>query len=172
MTFAQVGRFIMRDLHPWEGPALFKITGDPVVTQYLGFRTHRTEAEASELIAKYHLNEYSRFLAVARTEDPTDLVGVLGFEIDRHQVIVLIMFRAGWVSRGAGREVSRVFVDWLLSIPQIYRVWAYCHVDNVPVQRVLARMGAVQEGRLRRYAIFPNVSDEPQDAYVYSIVRN
>ena len=40
MTAAQVGRFTMRDLNPWEGPQLFVMTGNPDVTRYMGFRTH------------------------------------------------------------------------------------------------------------------------------------
>ncbi len=40
---AQVGRFTLRDLNPWEGPALFVMTGNPDVTRYMGFRTHKTK---------------------------------------------------------------------------------------------------------------------------------
>ena len=35
----------------------------------------------------------------------------------------------------------------------------------------MTRMGAEREGRLRRFEMFPNLSDEPQDCFVYSIVR-
>jgi len=77
-----------------------------------------------------------------------------------------IMFRRDWKARGAGREFSVPFVQWIFMHPQIWRVSAFCHVDNFPVRRVLERMGASYEGTLRRFEMFPNVSDEPQDAIV------
>ena len=96
----------------------------------------------------------------------------MGFEVIEHQVAMTIMFRRDWKARGAGREFSVPFVAWIFTHPQIWRVWAYCHPKNVPVIRVLERMGATREGLLRRFAVFPNISDEPQDAYVYGIVRD
>lgn len=167
---AQLGRFVVRDLLPWEGPSLFKLTGDPNVTKYMGFRTHETVYDATCLIEKY-LESRSKFQAVCDTSNPSDLLGVVGLEVNKHQAALIIMFRTDWKARGAGRRFSIPFVQWIFTHPQIWRVWAYCHVDNLPVQRVLERMGTKREGCLRRFEFFPNVSEEPQDCYVYSIVR-
>lgn len=168
---AEIGRFVLRDINPWEGQSLFAfMTGDPIVMRYMGFRMHQFADEATALIEKYQ-NSPSKFLAVCPKEDPSDLLGVVGLEINGHQAVITIMFRRDRKARGAGRELSVPFVKWVFTHPSIWRVWAYCHVDNVPVQRVLERMGAQREGRLRRFGIFPNVSAEPQDVYVYAIVR-
>ena len=168
---ATLGRFLLRDLHPWEGAKVFAMTGDPVTMKYMGFKRHETEDEAAALIVKY-LNSPSRWQAVCPADDPADVLGIIGLEVRGHQAAMTIMFRRGRKARGAGREFSVPFVTWIFTHPQIWRVWAYCHVDNVPVQRVLERMGAVREGRLRRFEYFLNVSDEPQDVYVYAIVRD
>lgn len=167
---AAVGRFIVRDINPWEGPKVFALTGDPVVMRYMGFGVHKGVDEATALIAAYR-NAPSRYQAVCLESEPTDILGIVGLEVRGHQATITIMFRRDRKARGAGREFSKPFVQWIFTHPQIWRVWAYCHVDNVPVQRVLERMGAEREGRLRRFEYFPNVSAEPQDAYVYSIVR-
>lgn len=165
-----IGRFLVRDINPWEGAKIFALTGDPDVMRYMGFAMHRSIDDAAMLIARYR-DAPSRFQAVCPTDDPADVLGIVGLEVQGHQAALTIMFRRDWKTRGAGREFSKPFVQWIFMHPQIWRVWAYCHVDNLPVQRVLERMGAGREGRLRRFEFFPNVSTEPQDVYVYSIVR-
>lgn len=165
-----LGRFLVRDIAPWEGPRIFAMTGDHLTMKYMGFRTHKTIDEARDLIATYAKSP-SKWQAVCHDGDPNDVLGIIGFEVMGHQAAMSIMFRRDWKARGAGREFSVPFVKWIFTHPQIWRVWAYAHVDNIPVQRVLERMGAEREGRLRRYSYFPNVSDEPQDVYVYGIVR-
>jgi [ribosomal protein S5]-alanine N-acetyltransferase len=165
-----LGRFLMRDIGPDEGPRIFALTGDRAVMKYMGFRAHDSVSDATKLIAQYR-NSPSRWQAVCLDGEPTDILGILGFEVEGHQAAATIMFRRDWKARGAGREFSAPFVQWVFTHPQIWRMWAYCHPDNIAVQRVLGRMGAECEGRLRRFAVFPNISPEPQDAYIYSIIR-
>ena len=164
------GRFMVRDIGLDEGPRIFAMTGDRKVMKYMGFRTHESVDEARDLILAYR-NSPSKWQAVTLAGEPDDILGIVGFEVQGHQVTITIMFRRDWKARGAGREFSKPFVTWMFTHPQIWRVWAYAHVDNIPVQRVLERMGAEREGRLRRFAYFPNLSDEPQDVHIYGIVR-
>jgi RimJ/RimL family protein N-acetyltransferase len=96
-------------------------------------------------------------------------LGMIGLERQGHSVAITIMSNGRMP--GFGRKVSVPIVETLFAQPGVRRVWAYCHVGNTPVQRVLARMGAEREGCLRKFAMFPNLSDEPQDVYVYAIVR-
>jgi len=170
MNTQGLGRFMVRDIGLDEGPRVFALTGDHKVMKYMGFRTHTSVDEARDLIAAYK-NSPSKFQAVFLDGQSDDILGLVGFEVHGHQVAVTIMFRRDWKARGAGREFSVPFVRWIFTHPQIWRVWAYVHVNNIPTQRVLERMGAEREGRLRRFAYFPNLSDEPQDVYVYGITR-
>jgi [ribosomal protein S5]-alanine N-acetyltransferase len=165
-----IGRFIIRDISPWEGPRIFALTGDHAVMRYMGFPVHKTVDDARKLIAQYQ-NSPSKWQAVCLDGEPADILGIIGFEVQGHQATMSIMFRRDWKARGAGREFSRQFVTWIFTHPQIWRVWAYVHTENVPAQRVLERMGAEREGRLRRFAVFPNVGPEPQDVFIYAIVR-
>ncbi len=167
MTSAQVGRFTLRDLNPWEGPALFALTGNPDITHYMGFRTHKIVDEATQLIEQYR-NSPTKWQAVCSNNE---ILGVIGLEVMRHQATMSIMFRSDWKARGAGREFCQPFVQWIFTHPQMWRLWTYVHVDNIPGQRVTERMGATCEGLLRRFEFFPNVSTEPQDCLIYSIVR-
>ena len=168
--FAQVGRFVLRDIEPWEGPGLFAMTGDRHVTKYMGFKVHDSVDDATRLIQSYK-NSPSTFKAVCVDGSLGDMIGVVGIEISRHQAAITIMFRRDWKARGAGREFSVPFVKWVFTHPQIWRVWAFCHIENIPVQRVLERMGARREGLLHRFEIFPNISTEPQSCFIYAITR-
>lgn len=167
---AQLGRLLIRDMHPWEGPKIFALTGDHNVMRYMGFAVHKSVDDATALIAKYHAAP-SRFQAICLDGDPTDILGIVGLEVQRHQATISLMLRRDWKARGVGREFAKPFVQWIFTHKHIWRVWSYVHVDNLPGQRITERMGAEREGRLRRFEFFPNVSTEPQDVYVYAICR-
>ena len=51
------------------------------------------------------------------------------------------------------------------------RLYALCHVDHRASSRVLEKTGFVQEGVLRRYLEFPNLStDGPSDVFCSSVI--
>lgn len=164
---ATIGRFTVRDINLWDARNLLELFGDEKSVRYMGVPKLQNIGDAMALVSRYHVSP-TKWLAVCGSE----FLGVVGLEIRGHQATLTIAFKRTREARGAGREFSVPFVKWIFTHPTIWRVWAYCHVDNIPVQRVLERMGAEREGRLRRFEIFPNVSDEPQDVYVYGIVRS
>jgi RimJ/RimL family protein N-acetyltransferase len=169
---AELGRFVIRDLEPWEGASVFRLTGDPKATRYMGFRRHVTEAQATDLITRYKGPNNGRWLAICPKENPVDVLGIVGLEIRGHAATMSLMFRSDWKARGAGIQFAEPFAAWVMTHPTIWRLWSYVHVDNLLGQRATLRTGAKLEGRLRRFEYFPNISDEPQDVYVYSIVRD
>lgn len=158
----------VRDINPWEGPGVFALTGNVGTMKYMGFATHSTVDEAYSLIARY-ADSPARWQAVVEDSNPSEILGIFGLELQRHFAAITIMFRRE--ARGAGRRFSVPLVQWILTKPQVWRVWAYCHVENIPVQRVLERMGAKREGCMRRFELFPNISNEPQDCYLYAITK-
>lgn len=164
-------RFTIRDLTPFDAEWLFKITGDPEAVRYMGVKQHTSVREAGELIATYATSP-SRFVAVVDVSAPGELLGVIGFEQQGHSVTMALKFNLhDRRARGAGRLVGAPFARVLLQRPAIRRVWCYCHRDNVPVHRVLAKSGWQFEGIMRKYAVFPNISDEPQECWLYAITR-
>jgi ribosomal-protein-alanine N-acetyltransferase len=165
-------RFAIRDVTIWDAPWLLKITGDPEATRYLGFRTHTSVRQAEELIELYGSNPSMKAIAVVDRAAPGELLGVIMWEVQGHIATVAILANIhDRRAAGIGRLVCAPFVATLLRQPAIWRVWSYVHVDNVASQRVTERSGAVQEGVMRRYAICPNISDEPQDHYLYAITK-
>jgi len=73
---------------------------------------------------------------------------------------------------GYATEAGRAVIAWAADLPEVYRVWAVCDVENPASARVLEKLGMSREGVLRRWIIHPNISSEPRDCYVYSKVRS
>jgi RimJ/RimL family protein N-acetyltransferase len=65
-------------------------------------------------------------------------------------------------------EVLPLLLEEAQRDPAVYRIYAYCHVNNTGSARVLERAGLALEGRLARYAVFPNISEEPQDCLLFA----
>lgn len=160
-----------RVLMPWDAEWLFKMTGDPEATRYMGFKTHQSVDEAQELLHTYAVSD-TKFLAIVPVDKPGELLGIIGYEIKDHHAAMLIQLNLrDRRVRGAGRKVCTPFVYGLLNAG-LWRVWAYVHTDNIASQRVMERSGANVEGLMRRYATFPNISEtEPQDCFLYAITR-
>jgi RimJ/RimL family protein N-acetyltransferase len=167
---APIGRFTVSDVSIWDVADVFALYSDARIVRYLGVPQLHSVEEANTLVQRYSRSTTTKWLTVRDTAS-REFLGIVGLEVSGHQATVFITFKRSRSAMGAGRQFSVPFVQWIFTHPQIYRVWSFCHVDNVPAQRVTERMGAEREGRARRFAIFPNLSSEPQDCYVYSITR-
>lgn len=62
-------------------------------------------------------------------------------------------------------------VGALLELPELWRVWATCDVENTASARVLEKAGFTFEGVLHRWDRH-NISPEPRDARVYAIWKD
>jgi RimJ/RimL family protein N-acetyltransferase len=78
--------------------------------------------------------------------------------------------RDAW-GRGIATEASAAFVAAVMCEPTIWRVQAFCDVENRASARVLEKVGLTFEGTLRRYMVLPNLSDAPRDMHCYAKVR-
>jgi len=74
-------------------------------------------------------------------------------------------------SMGAGCIIGPAIVHSLLAHPEIKRLWAYSDVDNIAVVNMLHNMGCKCEGIMRNYEVHPNISNEPRDCMLWSVVK-
>ncbi len=68
-------------------------------------------------------------------------------------------------------EAATALAEWCLGQHEIFRVWAVCDTENTGSARVLEKSHFQREGLLRRWAVHPNKSPQPQDVYVYGRVQ-
>ena len=64
--------------------------------------------------------------------------------------------------------VSRL-LQWGFINTQLNRLEIVAAVNNLPSQRVAEKVGAIREGILRKRLM---VHDQPQDAFLYSVIRS
>ncbi|MGE0131088.1 MAG: GNAT family N-acetyltransferase [Blastocatellales bacterium] len=146
---------------------------DAEVATYMIWRPHKNIEETRDFIRRcvFEWENGSAFSWVIQRKDGGRLMGMIESRIKGHMMdIGYVLAREHW-GLGYMPEAARPIVDWALAQSGIFRVWALCDVDNLPSARVMEKIGMRREGILRRWTIHPNISDEPRDAYCYSIVK-
>ncbi|MFP4600926.1 MAG: GNAT family N-acetyltransferase [Persicimonas sp.] len=113
-----------------------------------------------------------RFPWVLTHIDDSTPVGMLELNVDGHAVSVGYVISPWFQGRSFATEALTHVIEVALAEPSIWRVWATTDVDNTASVRVMEKADMQREGRLRRYAVRPQLGEEPRDAYVYSAVRD
>lgn len=151
-----------------DADALFeRITSDPQVTRYLVWCPHPDVTETRRVITElFNVDGETTWLIEMRDGGP---IGVCGWHLPKPHIIEFGYFLGRpWWGQGLMSEALSLLLDEAHRDPAVYRVSAHCHVDNVASARLLQRSGLTLEGRLTRYAMLPNLSDEPQDCLLYA----
>ena len=68
-------------------------------------------------------------------------------------------------------EALKAIINWGLDQNQIFRVWAFCDIENIASAKVMEKAGMQREGILRKWLKISNLGDIPRDCYSYSIVK-
>ena len=144
-----------------------ELASDPRVTRYLSWIPHRNVDETRHVITHlFNTGDEPTWLIERR--DTRELVGTCGWSRPQaHSVEFGYCLCRKWWGQGLGSEAAAMVIEAAVRDPAVYRVSAYCHVDNAGSAGVLKRCGLNLEGRLARYAILPNVGPEPQDCLLF-----
>ena len=154
--------------------AIFKnYASDREVTEFLPWRPARfqeeTAAQVRLFVAMWRRGK--RFPWVITEPDSKLIVGMIEIRLVTHAAEVgFVLARSRW-GKGYMTEALGAVIDTALGVPQVFRVWAVCDVENNASRRVLEKAGMSREGVLHRYALHPNLSGEPRDVYCYAVTR-
>ncbi|GAB4542602.1 MAG: GNAT family N-acetyltransferase [Anaerolineales bacterium] len=167
-------RLTLRPPQMEDAPAIFeRWAQDPEVTRNMTWLPHE-DIQVTQLVLRRMIDAWSqgtRFPYVILETQTQQAVGMIELRPEEHQAeIGYVLARAYW-GKGYMPEAARALVQWALSQPQVYRVYATTAVENLQSQRVMEKIGMTREGLLRRHVIHPAVSPEPLDSYLYAIVR-
>jgi ribosomal-protein-alanine N-acetyltransferase len=147
---------------------------DPSVVRFLLWQLHESLEETRYYLARVHQAWKSggpdRPWVIERT-DNGELLGMVGTVTRGHAVeLGYVLKREAW-GQGYMTEAVRGVTHDALETQRVWRVFATAHVDNASSHRVLEKAGFQREGLLRRLHIHPVISEEPQDALLYSRIR-
>jgi RimJ/RimL family protein N-acetyltransferase len=146
---------------------------DPEVARYMTWRPHRsarnTQTYLRRLLLAWQHGASQPWVITAR--EGGQPLGVIELRPSGHRAEIGYVLGREWWGRGFMTEAARAVVEWGLSQPTIYRVWAVTDVDNRASARVLEKTGMTREGRLRSWLIHPNLGPAPRDCWCYARVR-
>jgi RimJ/RimL family protein N-acetyltransferase len=161
-------RILLRAPRVEDAEDLFaSVTSDPMVTKYLAWAPHPDVDETRRVIRElFNVGDDHTWVVVLR--DSGEVVGQLGYRGPRRHAAQMgyCMAMRCW-GGGLMPEAVNVALQRLQQDPELRRVTAAVHVDNVRSARVLVKCGFVFEGRLPRHAVFPSLAAEPLDCLLY-----
>jgi RimJ/RimL family protein N-acetyltransferase len=170
----QTERLLLRRPEAADAAEIFRRwTQDPEVTRYLVWEPHTSIAESEAHISRCRASWADGTAFVWFLEDRTGggLVGSVASRLSQRGVnLGYLLARDAW-GKGLMVEALTPIVEFWLSQPQVFRVWATCDIENRGSQRVLEKAGFQLEGTLRRWDHHPNLSPDPRDALCYSRVQ-
>jgi RimJ/RimL family protein N-acetyltransferase len=174
MEWLRTERLVLRQPREEDAPLMFeRWTQDPEVTRFLTWRPHTrlSEAEAfvrASIAAWTDRQHLPWIITLAQDDSP---IGMIELRPQDHRASVgYVLARSAW-GNGYMTEAARELVARVIELPEIWRVWAVCDVDNLASARVLERAGMEREGTLRRYIMHPNTSAEPRDVHIFARVH-
>ncbi len=146
---------------------------DEEVTRYLIWPPHKSIEDTKEFLRRCQTSWSSDSdfpWAIIRKEDNV-LIGMVAIRINEHGVNLGYLLGKQFWHQGYMLETLKPIIDWAFSQDKIYRVWAFCDVENSSSANLLEKAGLHREGILRRWIVLPNRSNIPRDCYSYSKTR-
>jgi ribosomal-protein-alanine N-acetyltransferase len=169
----QTARLTLRRPRVTDAQAIYaNYASDPEATRYLRWPPHTRIASVVSWLEALETtwHERSELSWTLRTAQDSEPIGMISLRVSEFKAeLGYVLGRAHW-GQGLMPEAARALIK-LCFEERLYRVSAFCDVDNVQSARVMEKAGMVREGLLHRYVIHPNVSIEPRDVYLYATYR-
>ncbi|MBW7864777.1 MAG: GNAT family N-acetyltransferase [Candidatus Hydrogenedens sp.] len=168
----ETARLLLRRTRGEDAEDIFReYAQDPEVTRYLLWPPHtdiaQTQAFMEHCAMVWEKGEAYPY-AIVRREDGV-LAGMIEARMDSHRAEIGYVLAGRFWGRGYMSEAVSAVVRWAAAQHGIHRVWAYCDAENRASQRVLEKAGLEREGRVRKWALSPNISGIPRDCIFYSL---
>jgi ribosomal-protein-alanine N-acetyltransferase len=168
----QTTRLLLRPVAAADaGPIFDSYARDPEATRFLTWRPHRNVGDTAATIARC----IAMSPRIGRTYvlcEAGAVRGALALQLDDpyRLEVEYVLARSCW-GGGLMTEALGEVAHWGLAQPRIFRVGAVCDLEDIDRRHVLEQAGFIREALLRRWAVHPNISDQPRDCYSYARVR-
>lgn len=147
---------------------------DELVTRFLPWEPH-SDIDVTRLFLKQANEKWCKGTEYSYSiiyNDVDRVVGMIAMRPRGHIVDMGYVLSRSYWNQGLMTEALSTLSNWCLDQPQIWRVEAYCDVDNKASARVMAKAGMQEEGILSRYLSHPNLDNRPRHAYLYACTKD
>lgn len=168
----ELSRLRLRRPRPSDAEALFECSSDRDLARYMDWPLSASILDVEERLGQREKRWDSgeEFYWVMALPNEDSAIGAIACRVDRHAADFGFFVNRRYWRKGFATEAARAVVEWAMSVPTIWRVWATCDIENVASARVLQKVGLSCEGTLHRSIVRPNLSHEPRDSFVYARV--
>lgn len=168
-----MGPVRLRRVRSSDAPALLECGSDLEVARYADWPLSTELEPALERIRqrneRWDAGEQFYWVITLPGEDRA--IGAISCRIESPSAEVGFFVHRGHWNHGYATLAARAVVDWAMTLPSVSRVWGRCDTENAASVRVLEKAGLSLEKLEKRSVVRPNLSDEPRDAFVYSLER-
>src|SRR5829696_1677747 len=167
-------RLLLRRPLPSDADAVFaRYAGDPAVTRYLGWRTHRSVADSRMFLACCEAEWTQAGVGpyLLQSRENGEILGSTALRLSSPQQAATgyVLAHDAW-GQGYATEALRAMRELALRIG-VLRLTAICHPDHRASWRVMEKCGFTREGLLRGHAHFPNIAPgTAADVLCYALV--
>lgn len=168
-------RLYLRALDETDADAVFAYAGNPNMTNYTLWETHRTLEDSLLFVRDYAMSRYCERvpepLGMTLRERPDWVIGSMGcFWVSKPNAIMELGYAIGEPYWGQGLvvEAARVLLDHTFTEYPVERMQARVIVENRASHRVLQKLGFVYEGS-QRASLFRR--GKFWDVAYYSVLR-
>jgi [ribosomal protein S5]-alanine N-acetyltransferase len=167
-------RVVLRDPRKDDAFDIFNnYAQDPEVTKYLVWQPHKTIETTKKFIDLYiNKNKVSDNL-VFSIYHKTDrqVIGMIEFNLDGFKATFGYVLSKKYWNTGIMTESMKPILNYIFKLEKIKRIWATHNINNEASGKVMVKLGMSFEGVLRKNIVYPNISTEPQDTKIYSLVK-
>ena len=167
----ETARLVLRLPVPSDAAVLFSAyTNDPAVSRYMMWVPHESVGTTETFIAECMsaAERGTRLPYVLIEHGGREPIGMLEARPSAHKVDLGYVLSPEFWGRGYMPEAISGFTEIALALPEVFRVQAFCDVENRLSQRALEKSGFSREGRHERFVVHPNLSAEPRTCYMYA----
>lgn len=170
MESIETPRLTLRNFRAEDAEDLFAYLREPSVSCFLSMKLDDMDAAKAEAERRSQSDEY-----IAVCLSGTDkLIGDLFAVPEDDTVSVGWNFNPAFSGTGLASEAARALFQWLFSVKQARRLYAYVEDNNIPSQRLCERLGMRREGLFMEYVSFRNGDDDLpiyENTMQYAILR-
>jgi len=173
-TPIELERVLLRPPTPDDAEMVYRNWGtDAEVAKYMTWRPHASIADTRGFLASTcdkwdQGTEFTWLICLKSNGEPIGAISLQKWEFKA--LIGYVLSRRYW-GRGLMLEAARRVLDIAFADARIFRVGAYCDVQNARSARLLEKVGMTLEGTLRSWLVHPAMSDQPRDCLSYATVR-